>query len=138
MRYVLMTLVGPEHVRAWEESTAGQKRDEIARVTAWFREHGMAGRIKGGEELGAPAAAKTVRKRGISDGPFIETKELLGGFIVVEVDDEAGALEMARTWPGLDWDGDAIEVRPVGSSEGEASAQEAAEAASRAASLPSQ
>ena len=127
MRYVLMTMVGPEHVRDWEEGTVERKREEIARVSAWFREHGMAGRIQGGEELGRPADAKTVRKRGISDGPFIETKELLGGFIVVDVDSEATALEMARTWPGLDWDGDAVEVRPIGSAEGEAEAQEAAE-----------
>lgn len=126
MRYVLMTIVGPEHVRAWEASSAEEKRDEIARVTAWFREHGMAGRIKGGEELGAAAATKTVRKRGISDGPFVETKELLGGFIIVDVEDEATAIEMARGWPGLAWDGDAVEVRPVGSSEADADAQEAA------------
>ena len=46
--------------------------------------------------------AKTVRARGVSDGPFIETKELLGGFIVLEVPDEATALEIAAGWPELD------------------------------------
>ena len=123
VRYILMTIVGPDHLEAWEASTAAEKEADIEVTRAWFREHGAAGRIVGGEELGRPHAAKTVRKRGITDGPFVETKELLGGFIVVEVASEAEALEMAAGWPGLAWDGDAVEVRPAGSAEAEARAQ---------------
>jgi hypothetical protein len=122
VRYILMTIASLEHVEAWRSATAGEKRAEIDRVKAWFREHGAAGRITGGEELSWPHQAKTVRKRGITDGPFVETKEMLGGFIVVEVASEAEALEMAAGWPGLEWDGDAVEVRPVGSSEAEVDA----------------
>lgn len=79
-----------------------------------------AGRITGGEELGWPKAAKTLRNSGMTDGPFVETKEILGGFIVLEVPDEATALEVASGWPGLAWDGDAVEVRPAGDSVAEA------------------
>ncbi|HEX4898294.1 MAG TPA: YciI family protein [Candidatus Limnocylindrales bacterium] len=124
MRYILMTFAGEAHVDWWRKSSAEEKRHDIERTMAWFREHGAAGRIVGGEELGWPADARTVRKRGITDGPFLETKELLGGFIVVDVPDEATALSMAAGWPGLDWEGDAVEVRPAGSAEGEAAAQE--------------
>ena len=124
MRYILMTFVGEAHTDWWLKSSAQEKRRDIKRTVAWFREHAAAGRIAGGEELGWPADAKTVRKRGITDGPFLETKELLGGFIVVDVPDEATALSMAAGWPGLDWEGDAVEVRPAGSAEGEAAAQE--------------
>ena len=127
MRYILLTVQGPEHVEAWLNGTAEEKQAEIEATKAWFREHAMAGRITGGEELGWPGAAKTVRKKGITDGPFAETKELLGGFIVVQVASEAEAIEMARGWPGLAWDGDAVEVRPAGSSEGEAAAQREAQ-----------
>jgi hypothetical protein len=123
MRYVLFTYVGPERLADWEAMTAGEKRADIARVTAWFREHGQAGRIVGGEELGRPAQARLVRKRGITDGPFIETKEMLGGFIIVEVESEAVALEMAASWPGMVHDSDRVEVWPVGSAEAEAAAQ---------------
>jgi len=122
VRYILLTTQGPEHIEAWKHATPEERQAEIDRTVAWFREHGAAGRIVGGEELGRPSQAKTVRKRGISDGPFIETKEMLGGFIVVEVASEAEALEMAAGWPGLEWDGDAVEVRPVGSSEAEVDA----------------
>jgi hypothetical protein len=123
MRYILLTYAGPEHVEAWRKSTAAEKRADIDRTLAWFREHGQKGRIKGGEELGGPAGVKTVRRRMVTDGPFIETKELLGGFIVIEVPDEATAIEVAAGWPGLEWEGDAVELRPAGSAEAEADAQ---------------
>ena len=119
MRFILMTYQAPDHIEAWERSTPAEKQLEIDRVIAWFREHGTAGRIVGGEELGWPRAAKTVRQSGVTDGPFLETKELLGGFIVLEVPDEATALEVAAGWPGLDWPGDAVEVRAVGDSAAE-------------------
>ncbi len=119
MQFILMTYQAPDHVDAWERSTTAEKQLEIDRVIAWFREHGTAGRIVGGEELGWPRAAKTVRRSGVTDGPFLETKELLGGFIVLEVPDEAIALEIAAGWPGLDWPGDAVEVRAVGDSTAE-------------------
>jgi hypothetical protein len=119
MRYVLMTYVGPEHDADWRRASPAERRAEIARANDWFRTNGAAGRIVGGEELAAPRTARTVRRKGITDGPFIETKEVLGGFIVVDVPDEATALEMAAAWPALDWATDAVEVRPVGDSEAE-------------------
>lgn len=128
MRYILMTIQGPDHLEAWNNSSADDKQREVATVEAWFAKHGAAGRIVGGEELGWPQQARTVRKRGISDGPFVETKELLGGFIVVEVGSEAEALEMAAGWPGLSWDDDAVEVRPAGSTPNEAAEAAAGEA----------
>ena len=78
------------------------------------------GRIVGGEELGWPRDAKVVRRSGVSDGPYIETKELLGGFIVLEVPDEATALEVASGWPALLRSDCAVEIRPVGDSTAEA------------------
>ena len=73
----------------------------------------------GGEELGWPRTSKTVRRSGVTDGPFVETKELLGGFIVIDVPDEATALELAAGRPSLDWPGDAVEVAPVGETSAE-------------------
>jgi hypothetical protein len=122
-----MTIQGPDHVAAWNNRDGAHKHREMDEVMAWFKEHGAARRIVGGEELGWPHEARTVRKKGISDGPFIETKEMIGGFIVVEVASEAEALEMAAGWPGLRWDDDAVEVHPVGSSPDEVAAQEATE-----------
>jgi hypothetical protein len=126
-RYILIPTQGKEHVDAWLNGTAEDKDAEIEATKAWFREHAMAGRITGGEELSSADRAKTVRKKGVSDGPFAETKEQIGGFIVVEVASEAEAIAMALGWPGLAWEGDAVEVRPVGSSEAEVATQRDAE-----------
>jgi hypothetical protein len=115
MRWVMLTYQGDEHLAAWEAATPEERRAEVERTIAWFRAH--AASIVGGEELGIATGARTLRQGGlVTDGPFAETKENLGGFIVLEVADEAAAIAIAGGWPGLDWVGDAVEVRPVGDS----------------------
>jgi hypothetical protein len=72
--------------------------------------------IVGGEELGAQASTRTIRRRKtgetvITDGPFIETKESLGGFVILEAGSMDEALAIAVSWPGFpDWAA-AVEVR---------------------------
>jgi hypothetical protein len=71
-----------------------------------------------GEALQAPATATTVRVQGgkggealVSDGPFAETKEVLGGYFVLDCADLDEAIAWAKQIPGA-WRG-SIEVRPV-------------------------
>jgi hypothetical protein len=116
MRFVVLTYNGEESLRWWQAASQEERQDEVQRTVAWFQEHGAKGRIVGGEELGRPKDAKVVRRTGVSDGPYIETKELLGGFIVLEVPDEATALEVAHGWPALLRRDRAVELRPVGDS----------------------
>ena len=50
----------------------------------------------------------------ITDGPYVETKELLGGFVIVEADSMDRALEMAREWPSLATQPNAtVQVHPI-------------------------
>src|SRR5262245_57309147 len=114
MRYILITTQGKAQVDAWLNGSTEDKEAEIEATRAWFREHAMAGRITGGEELDWPRKAKTVRKKGITDGPFAETKEQIGVFVVVEVASEAEAVAMAQGWPGPAWDGGGGEGRAAG------------------------
>jgi hypothetical protein len=67
-------------------------------------------------ELQDPSTAKTVRPAGgddrvVTDGPFSETKEQLGGFYVIDVPDIETAISWAKRIPVLP--GDGIEVRPA-------------------------
>jgi hypothetical protein len=82
-------------------------------VNEWFDGHFKAGKIVSAEELRGPDTATTVTfKNGkpiVTDGPFIEAKEVIGGFAVVDVKDLDEALAMAKTWPA----GSTVEVRPV-------------------------
>jgi hypothetical protein len=95
-----------------EEVAASTKK-----VLAWFEEHTRAGRFVAGagRHLQPPATAMTVTIDAgpavVTDGPFAETKEQIGGFAVMNARDLTDALEFAKTWPGLP--GTKLELRPV-------------------------
>ena len=84
-----------------------------AEVGAWYEKWGATGRLDAGHQLQAPSTAKTVRAGGVTDGPFIETKEALGGFSVIDADSMDEAVDIAKTWPGVDRGWITIELRPV-------------------------
>ncbi|TCO21389.1 hypothetical protein EV652_111300 [Kribbella steppae] len=70
-------------------------------------------RVLGGEALERSTTASTVRQREgaeplVTDGPFIETKEALGGYYVIEARDLDQALELAKVCPSGN-----VEVRPI-------------------------
>jgi len=111
MKYVLLfggTMEGVDQLPA--EIREGAMAD-YEKSGQWFEKYGKAGKVVGGEELQGPSTATTVsRKDGkvvVTDGPFIESKEVIGGFAVIEVADLDEALAMAKEWPGT------VEIRPV-------------------------
>ena len=69
------------------------------------------------QALGDPSQSKVVRFDGtapeVTDGPFVEAKEFLGGFYLLDVEDEARVLELAMQIPDARIPGLALEVRPV-------------------------
>jgi len=85
----------------------------FAEVGAWYEKWGATGRLDGGHQLQKPGTAKTVRSTAVTDGPFIETKEVLGGYSVIDADTIDEAVEIAKTWPGVDRGWITVEVRPV-------------------------
>jgi hypothetical protein len=82
-------------------------------VAAWYEKWGATGKLESGHQLQPPATGKTVRAAGVTDGPFIETKEVLGGYSVFEADSIDEAVAVAKTWPGVDRGWITVEVRPV-------------------------
>ena len=81
------------------------------RVNEWFANH--ADKLRGGSKLKAPETATTVRldhgEPVITDGPFVEGKEVVSGYVEIEVADLDEALQAAKTWPGCP----VVEVRPI-------------------------
>jgi hypothetical protein len=116
MKYVLMFADSVENQTVWENLPKEQLAAAYEHVNKWFEDHSKTGQIVGGEELLGPSKTTTVRfkngKAVVTDGPFIEAKEVIGGFAIVEVKDLDEALAMAKTWPG-GGDGRIVEVRPV-------------------------
>jgi hypothetical protein len=82
-------------------------------IGAWYEKWGATGKLDGGHQLQGTDSAKTIRGGAVTDGPFIETKEVLGGYSVIEADTIDEAVEVAGSWPGVDRGWITIEVRPV-------------------------
>ena len=59
---------------------------------------------------------KIVRAEGVTDGPFVEVKEIVGGFMIIAADSLELALEVARQSPGLVSSGSSIELRELSTS----------------------
>lgn len=93
-----------------EQAEAQASEAETARVIeaygAYTKALGDAGVIRGGERLRPSAEARRVRVRGgqraILDGPFTETKEVLGGFYLLECATREEALEWGARCPGAE------------------------------------
>jgi hypothetical protein len=87
-----------------------------AAVTAEYMAFHDDPRVVGGERLQPAETATTVRLAGgellLTDGPFADTKEIFGGFFLVEAPDLDSALELAGRVPALRFGG-SVEVRPL-------------------------
>ena len=111
MKYVLLfggTMEGVEQLESTEREQAVAGYEQSGR---WFEKYYKTGKIVSGEELRGPSTATTVTKKNgkviVTDGPFIESKEVIGGFAVIDVADLDEALAMASEWPGT------VEIRPI-------------------------
>jgi hypothetical protein len=115
MQYALLIYQGTTplpNTDAWEALPAGEQQQIYADYAAINKNPA----VSAGLPLGVPAAAKTVRVENgsvvASDGPFMGVEGAVGGYLVLEADDEAAAIELAATIPAARHGG-AIEVRPV-------------------------
>jgi hypothetical protein len=99
----------------WASASEAEKRAVYDRYGAFGNEAEAAGVLAGGNELALTRNATTVRVRDqetlVTDGPYAEVKEALGGFYLLECESLEEALDWAARIPGAD-DG-SIEVRPV-------------------------
>ena len=116
---------------AWESFSDEERAAGYAEYTAFTNEAVEAGVVIGGDELAATRTATTVRVRegqtAVTDGPYAETKEALGGYYLLECASMDEALDWAAKIPATRYG--AVEVRPV--HEQEDGGSEAALAGSR-------
>jgi hypothetical protein len=72
----------------------------------------LGGSLAGGDALAPPKSATTIKGGTVTDGPFVQTKEALNGYYVVEARDLDHAIEIAKLCPAPA-PGGGVEVRPV-------------------------
>ena len=115
MKYILLIY---SDEKRWNALTPEEMQRVYEGHDAYGKAMEAAGVMRGGYELKPVSTATTLRfdggKATMLDGPFAETKEQLGGYYVIEVDNLEQALEWAAKMPGMDLGNACVEVRPLG------------------------
>jgi hypothetical protein len=112
VKYVLLFVETEQFEKDFEAMSQADRDRAVGLVYKWMADH--ADKIRGGSKLQSADTATTVRLNGgsdpvITDGPFVEGKEVVSGYTEVEVDDLDQALNMVSSWPGCP----VVEIRPI-------------------------
>lgn len=119
MKYLMLLNNSAEQLAEWHKlspAEAQRRREEVLprwnALLEWMDEQGIE---VSGLELDDPAKARVVRVRNgetlVTDGPFLETKEVLGGYFLAECKDLDQAIEIAQRIPLVGTG--SVEIRPV-------------------------
>jgi hypothetical protein len=116
VKYLLLLANDTERIAAWEqldpEEAQRQREAEIPRWRQLFRQMEEQGTWLSGLELDVPRTAKTVRDgQLVTDGPYAETKEQIGGFFLVDCASLDEAIELASLIPVAETG--SVEIRPL-------------------------
>jgi hypothetical protein len=99
----LILMAEPDHFARWDAADEDEREQVFAAFRAFTAAVRERGRFRGGEALAHPRDARTLRPDGsgrqVTEGPYAETVEQLGGFYLVELPDLATALEVAALLP---------------------------------------
>ena len=106
----LLLFRGPQ----WDKGlSTSELQEAMNKVMAWFEALSERGKIKAAQPLGAQGRTISgTNGRFVFDGPFTETKEAVGGYLVLQADTLDEAVEIARSMPALRY-GNSVEVRPI-------------------------
>jgi hypothetical protein len=119
VKYAALLTNNADDIAAWQqlspEEAAAARAEEVPKWEALFAELGPTGALGFGAELDSPSTAKTVRVRDgktiVTDGPFAETKEQIGGVVELDVADLDAAIAIAARIPVVFRA--SVELRPV-------------------------
>src|SRR3954454_15707047 len=109
---MLMIFNNPATIESFGEKELQRVMAEVGELMGELEQ---SGEWLGGEALADVSQSRTVRVRdgvpAVTDGPYLEAKEHLAGYCLLDCESLDRALEVAATWPDARWMG--IEVRPV-------------------------
>lgn len=109
MRHLLL-LGGPDHHARWDALSEEQKQAAYADFGAFAKAVAERGELIDGDALQPAATARTVHDDGaVTDGPFAESVEQLGGYYVIDVPSIDDAVALAKLLPKYF----AVEIRPT-------------------------
>ncbi|MBI1190752.1 MAG: YciI family protein [Tepidisphaera sp.] len=113
MQFAIIVLENKQEFAARTDSAKGP--EYMGAYAAYSAALAQAGVARGGAGLMPPETATTIKIRGgrrdVKDGPFIDSKEQIGGFFLIEAPDMEAALQWAERCPAAALSG--VEVRPL-------------------------
>ena len=90
-----------------------QQQKQMEKWVAWFKDLTAKGHIKDpGHPLESTGSVVEGKEKIVKDGPFAETKDIIGGYTIVSAADLAAAVELSKGCPILEAGG-SVEVRPI-------------------------
>lgn len=98
----------------WDKGLSPEEIQKVMnQLIAWIEGLQRQGKVKGGQPLGEAGRTVSGRKgRTVADGPFMESKEAIGGYVIVQANSLEEAVKISQGWPCLDCGG-IVEVRPI-------------------------
>lgn len=102
-----------EAERAYVKQSPDELQADMELWTAWMGGLEAKGKLIGGQPLLPEGKVMKAGGKKVTDGPFTEGKDIIGGYVVIRADDIEDALEMAKGCPILRNDGGSVEVREI-------------------------
>ena len=100
-----------DHPADYAGLSPDQMQGVVQEYNAWCQEMAKAGKFLGGEKL-ADEGGKVITQSGVTDGPFAESKEVLGGYFTILADSYEEAVELASSSPHVKY-GASTHVRQI-------------------------
>jgi hypothetical protein len=90
-----------------------QMQESMGKWAAWIGDLTKKGHFKAGEPLADEGRVLRGKQQALTDGPFGETKDVVGGYLIVEAPNLSAAVELSRGCPIFERDAGSLEVREV-------------------------
>jgi hypothetical protein len=112
MKYILLI---HRDEKDWSKLSESEQEEVLGAYAQFFQQIKSSGHYLASDRLHPTSSARSVRvrngKRLVTDGPFVETREQLGGYILIDAKDFDEAIGIAARVPTAQWG--TVEVRPV-------------------------
>ena len=112
MKDYLLLFRGGDSRRADEQKDPAKWQAHMTKWKTWMESLGKDGKFVSGLPLGPEGSVINGSKKTVTDGPFTEGKEIVGGYLIIKATDLAEAVELSKGCPILDHEG-SIEVREL-------------------------
>ncbi len=112
MKDYLLLFRGGDAGRTDEQKNPEKWKEHMAKWKTWMENLGKEQKFISGLPLGKDGSVINGSKKNVTDGPFTEGKEIVGGYLMIKAADHGEAVELAKGCPLLDHEG-TVEVREL-------------------------